>query len=82
MENLNIKDATAVIITTQNEYYTNLITNNILEINPNLNIIVLTDSDLEKEFYKEHNIYAIDKSKELADRLIEFALKCEIKGNK
>jgi len=82
LENLNIKDATAVIITTQNEYYTNLITNNILEINPNLNIIVLTDSDLEKEFYKEHNIYAIDKSKELADRLIEFALKCEIKGNK
>jgi len=43
---------------------------------------VLTDSDIEKEFYKEHNVYVVDKSKELADRLIELALKCEIKENK
>ena len=80
LENLNIKDATSVIITTQNEYYTHLIASNILQINPNLNIIVLTDFDIEKEFYKKHNIYVIDKSKELADKLIELALRCEIKN--
>lgn len=82
LENLNIKDAASVIITTQNEYHTHLITSNILEMNPNLNIIVLTDSELEKEFYKEHNVYIIDKSKELAEKLIQLALKCEMKESK
>jgi CPA2 family monovalent cation:H+ antiporter-2 len=79
LESLNVKDAAAVIITTQNEDHTHLIAENLMAINPNLNIIVLTDLEEEKEFYKEHNVYVIDKSKELAEKLIALALKCEIK---
>ena len=81
LESLNIEDASAVIITTQNEDHTHMIVENILDINPNLNIIVLTDSDIEKEFYSNHNVYVIDKSKELAQKLIELALKCDLKEN-
>jgi len=80
LESLNIEDASAVIITTQNEDHTDMIVENILDINPNLNIIVLTDSDVEKEFYSNHNVYVIDKSKELAEKLIELSLKCDLKG--
>jgi CPA2 family monovalent cation:H+ antiporter-2 len=80
LESLNIQDASAVIITTLNEEHTHLITENILDINPNLNIIVLTDDEIEKEFYKNHNVYVIDKSKELAEKLIKLALRCELKG--
>jgi len=79
LESLNIEDAAAVIITTQNEEHTHMIVENILDINPNLNIIVLTDSEDEKEFYSNHNVYVIDKSKELAQKLIELSLKCDIK---
>ena len=79
LESLNVEDASAVIITTLNEEHTHLIAENLLDINPNLNIIVLTDVEEEKEFYKNHNVYVIDKSKELAEKLIELALRCELK---
>ena len=79
LESLNIEDASAVIITTQNEDHTHMIVENILDVNPDLNIIVLTDSDIEKEFYSNHNVYVIDKSKELAQKLIDLALKCDLK---
>ena len=79
LENLNVEDANAVIITTQNEEHTHMIAKNILDINPNLNIIVLTDSEIEKEFYSNHNVYVVDKSKELAEKLIKLSLKCDIK---
>ncbi|WP_456479571.1 cation:proton antiporter [Nautilia sp.] len=82
LESLHIEDAAAVIITTQNEDHTHMIVENILDINPNLNIIVLTDSDIEKEFYSNHNVYVIDKSKELAKKLIELSLKCDLKENR
>jgi len=79
---LKVEDAGAVIITTQNEDHTHLIVKNILDVNPNLNIIILTNSEEEKEFYKNRNIYVVDKAKELANKLIELALKCELKGCK
>ncbi|MEO1923821.1 MAG: cation:proton antiporter [Nautiliaceae bacterium] len=82
LESLNVENASAVIITTLNEEHTHLITENLLNINPNLNIIVLTDDEVEKEFYKNHNVYVIDKSKELAEKLIELALRCELKPKK
>jgi len=79
LESLNVADANAVIITTQNEEHTHMLVENIIEINPNLNIILLTDSDIEKEFYQTYkNVYIIDKSKELANKLMEFSLKCKI----
>jgi len=81
LESLKIENASAVIITTQNEEHTHMIVENILDVNPNLNIIVLTDSDIEKEFYSNNNIYVIDKSKELAQKLIELAMKCDLKEN-
>ncbi len=82
LESLNVKDASAVIITTLNEEHTHLITENILAINPNLNVIVLTDDEIEKEFYKNHNVYVVDKSKELAEKLISLALRCELRKEK
>ncbi len=79
LESLNVEEAAAVIITTLNEEHTELITQNLLEINPNLNIILLTDDETQKEFYAHRNIYVIEKSKELAEKLIEMALRCEMK---
>jgi len=78
LESLNVENASAVIITTLNEDHTHLIAENLLDINPNLNVIVLTDIEEEKEFYKNRNVYVIDKSKELAEKLIELALRCEL----
>ncbi len=79
LESLRVDEAAAVIITTLNEDHTEMITQNLLEINPNLNIILLTDSEIQREFYSHKNIYVIDKSKELAEKLIDLALKCEMK---
>ena len=80
LESLNVKEASAVIITTLNKEHTEMITQNLLEINPDLNIILLTDDEIQHEFYSHKNIYVVDKSKELAEKLIELALKCEMKG--
>jgi len=82
LESLNVREASAVIITTQNEEHTHMITENLLDINPNLNIIVLSDLEEEKEFYTSHNVYVVDKSKELAQKLIEVALKSNEKRRK
>jgi len=78
LESLKVDEAAAVIITTRNEEHTELITQNLLDINENLNIILLTDSEIYKEFYNHRNIHVVDKSKELAEKLIELALKCEV----
>ena len=79
LESLKVDEAAAVIITTLNEEHTELITQNLLDINENLNIILLTDSEIHHEFYEHKNIHVVDKSKELAEKLIELALKCEMK---
>ena len=82
LSELNVKDASSVIITTLNEEHTELITQNLLEINKNLNIILLSEDEIQKEFFESKNIYLVDKAKELAERLIELALKCEMKINR
>ncbi len=79
LESLNVRDAAGVIITTLNEEHTHLIANNLLEINPNLNIILLTDNEELKDIFGHKNVYVLDKSKELAETLIKLALKCELK---
>jgi len=79
LESLNVKNAAAVIITTLNEEHTKLIANNLLQINPNLNIILLTEDETLKNNFKHRNVYILDKSKELAETLIKLALKCELK---
>ena len=79
LESLNVEDAAAVIITTLNEEHTELIAQNLLEINPNLNVILLTDDENLKENLRDKNVYILDKSKELAETLIKLALKCELK---
>ncbi|WP_024789484.1 MULTISPECIES: cation:proton antiporter [unclassified Lebetimonas] len=80
LESLDIENAYAVIITTQNEEHTHMIVENILDINPNLNIIVLSENEDEVNYYKEKNVYVVDKSKELAEILINLALKCELEN--
>jgi len=83
LESLNIEDAAAVIITTLNEEHTHLITENIRNINPNINIIILSDDEEQKKYYKDAlNVYVIDKSKELAEKLINLALRCELQYEK
>ena len=83
LESLNIEDAAAVIITTLNEEHTHLITENIRNINPNVNIIILSDDEEQKKYYKDAlNVYVIDKSKELAEKLINLALRCELQYEK
>ncbi len=79
LESLDVENAAAVIVTTLNEEHTQLITNNLLDINPNLNIILLTDDENLKNLFHNKNIYILDKSKELAETLIKLALKCELK---
>ncbi|WP_457560275.1 cation:proton antiporter [Caminibacter sp.] len=83
LESLNVEDAAAVIITTLNEEHTHLITENIRNINPNINIIILTDDEEQKKYYEDAlNVYVIDKSKELAEKLINLALRCELQYEK
>jgi len=78
LSELNVRDAASVIITTLNEGHTELITQNLLEINKNLNIILLAEDNIQKEFFDSNNLYIVDKAKELAEKLIELALKCEV----
>jgi len=76
LESLNIKDAKTAIITTLNEEHTHLITENILALNPNMKIIVITDEmSVENNYYKEHRIIRVDKSKEIAKRIIKLFIK-------
>ncbi len=79
LESLDVENAAAVIVTTLNEEHTQLIANNLLDINPYLNIILLTDDENLKNLFHNKNIYILDKSKELAETLIKLALKCELK---
>jgi len=78
LSELNVRDAASVIITTLNEEHTELITQNLLEINKNLNIILLAEDNIQKEFFDSNNLYIVDKAKELAEKLIELALQCEV----
>jgi CPA2 family monovalent cation:H+ antiporter-2 len=82
LHHLNVQDAISIIITTKNAHKTILVAENIMQINPNLNIIALASSESEKEFFDSHNIkYIVDESKELASKLLEFSLKCELPLN-
>jgi CPA2 family monovalent cation:H+ antiporter-2 len=75
LEALNIKDAKSVIITTLNEVYTHLITENILSLNPNIKIIAISDNNFEKEFYKENKVIIVDKNREIARKIINLLMK-------
>jgi len=76
LDALNIKEASTVIITTQHEEDIHIITENILAINPHMRIIVITDEmSSEYEYYKEHRIIRVDKSKEIAKKIIKLFLK-------
>ena len=77
LQELNVEEAAAVIITTTNEMHTHMITQNILDINKDLNVVVVTNDEIEMEFYEDNKVHIVDVSKELAGKLIELALKCE-----
>jgi len=76
LESINIKEAKTAIITTLNEENTHLITENILALNPNIKIIVLSDTNsIEKEFYKKNKIIVVDKDREMAKKIISLLFK-------
>ncbi|RUM55435.1 MAG: sodium:proton exchanger [Nautilia sp.] len=80
LESLNIKEAKNVIITTQNENDIHLISENILSLNPNIKIIVISDeTSSEKKYYEENKIIRIYKNKEIAKKIIELFLKLKLK---
>ena len=84
LESLNIQDAKAVIVTTLNEEYTHLITENIMALNPDIKIIVVNEDMVEREFYKENKVIIVDKSREIAQkimRLLEKVNKKETNGS-
>jgi len=75
LEALNINNAKSVIITTLNEVYTHLITENILTLNPDIKIIAISDDDFEKEFYKENKVIIVDKNREIARKIMNLLAK-------
>ena len=75
LEALNIHNAKSVIITTLNEIHTHLITENILSLNPDIKIIVISDDDIEKEFFKENKVIIVDKNREIAKQIVHLLSK-------
>ena len=71
LEALNIHNAKSVIITTLNEIYTHLITENILALNPDIKIIAISDDDIEKKFLKENKVIVVDKNREIAQKIMK-----------
>jgi len=70
LEALNIHNAKVVIITTLNEIHTHLITENILALNPDVKIIVVSEDMVEREFYKDNKVVVVDKNREIAKQII------------
>jgi CPA2 family monovalent cation:H+ antiporter-2 len=70
LEALNIHNAKTAIITTLNETNTHLISENILALNPNIKIIVVSEDLVEREFYKNNKVIVVDKSREIAKQII------------
>ena len=70
LQALNIQNAQAIIITTLNEIHTHLITENVLALNPNIKIIVVSEDMVEREFYKNNKVVVIDKNREIAKQII------------
>ena len=81
LEALNIVNAKTAIITTLNEVYTHLITENILALNPKIKIIVISEDMVEREFYKNNKIIVIDKSREIAKQIMHLLGKLNKKEN-
>jgi CPA2 family monovalent cation:H+ antiporter-2 len=76
LESINIKEAKTAIITTLNEENTHLITENILSLNPNIKIIVLTEGkSIQEEFYKQNKIIRVNRDKEMAKKIINLFFK-------
>jgi len=71
LEALNIQQAKTIIITTLNKESTHLITENILSLNPNIKIIVISDDEIEKAFFKEHKVIVVDKNREISRKIME-----------
>jgi len=71
LEALNINNAKMVIIATLNKEHTHLITENILSLNPDIKIIVISDDDIEKEYFKENKVIIVDKNREISRKIIE-----------
>ena len=77
LEALNIQNAKSVIITTLNEVYTHLITENILALNPDIKIIAISDDKIEKEFLKENKVIIVDKNREIARKIMDLLSKLD-----
>jgi len=71
LEALNIHNAKSVIITTLNKEHTHLITENILALNPDVKIIVISDDIIDKKFYKKNKVVIVDKNREISRKIIK-----------
>jgi len=70
LEALNIYSAKSVIITTLNDLNTSLITKNILALNPNIKIIVISDDKIEKKMFQQNRVIIVNKNREISNKII------------
>jgi len=72
--------AVAAVIVTDDRHMTRVLCERLLEINPNLHIIVRTTDDEDSEFLSDLKIYKIINSKkEIGKKLAQAAVSCEFK---
>ena len=76
MESLKVEECSSVIITTQNEYKKNLISQALIEHYKDVKITIKVDTDEERLHVQgKTNIAFIDSNYELSSRLVELSLK-------
>jgi len=76
MESLKVEECSSVIITTQNEYKKNLISQALIEHYKDVKITIKVDTDEERLHVQgKRNIAFIDSNYELSSRLVELSLK-------
>ncbi|MEA2047321.1 MAG: cation:proton antiporter [Campylobacterota bacterium] len=80
LSHFNVNDATAIIVTIENEIQRQLICENIASFNSNINSIVRVNNNAEEEFIASLGIKHIINSRDtIADMLAQEALSCHLK---
>lgn len=79
LNSLSVKNATAVIIAIDNDEKVRLIVENILHIDPNINVVVKVSHKSQLEDLKEFNVkHIINENEIVASHLIDEAILCNI----
>lgn len=78
LEKAGVKDAAAVIVATNKERDIRLIAEAVLEVNPNINLVLKTNHLMEHGVFDDLPIRnAVDEYRETAKAMIDHALTCD-----